>query len=130
MKTGLDSLFAPHSQALQLQAQRLELITANLANADTPGFKARDIDFRSVLRAAGGGPEGLAVSHAGHMSGAGAAEGTSGYRVATQATMDGNTVDTHVEKSQLAEASIRYESTLVVLGRRINGLRSALRLQS
>ncbi|MEE4360543.1 MAG: flagellar basal body rod protein FlgB [Pseudomonadales bacterium] len=127
MTQGLDQLFATHERALGVLDRRLSLLGSNLANVDTPGYKARDIDFREALAEASATTS-MARTHAGHM----ALGGTDGdasvqYRIPLQASLDGNTVDAHVEKSAFADATVRYESTLTFLSRRISGLKSVLR---
>lgn len=112
--------FGIQEQALQLQRRRLELIAANIANADTPGFQARDIDFRSVLqdaqKAAGG--DGATLSTAGLER--------PQYRVPLQPAVDGNTVDVQVEQGQFADAALRYQAGLSFIDGRIKSLMTAL----
>jgi len=111
-----DALFGIHGQALAIQSRRMELIASNLANADTPGFQARDVDFREVLAQAaqpGGGPSGVdnpALK----------------YRVAAQPSTDGNTVDVQTEQAQYAEAALRYQASLGFLDGRIKAMMAAL----
>lgn len=128
MAKGIESIFNPHSQALRLLEQRLNLIGGNLANASTPGYKARDLDFSAAMKQVQSGErldqaaaEGAALPRS--------AEGAdfAQYRNPLQPSLDGNTVDTQVEKSAFAEASVRYESTLSLLSRRISGLRAVLK---
>lgn len=124
-----DKLFGIHAQALNLRAQRTELLAANLANADTPGFKARDVDFRSVLGAQGAGT-GLARTHAAHVPRAGAGafdDVTLKYRIPQQPSLDGNTVDEQVEKSEFAANAVRYMASLQFLEKRVAGLIRTLR---
>ncbi len=127
---GPDPLFGIHAQALQLQRQRMELIAGNLANADTPGFKARDLDFRQVLAAAQSGGD-LQRTHAQHFStagGDGAPNPLSGpqYRVPLQPSADGNTVDVQIEQSQFADAALRYQASLGFVDSRMKSLMAAL----
>ncbi|MES0874120.1 flagellar basal body rod protein FlgB [Sinimarinibacterium thermocellulolyticum] len=107
-----DPVFGIHPAALQLQRRRLELIAANIANADTPGFKARDLDFREVLASA---------QTVGRVS-----TGEPGYRLAVQPSADGNTVDVQIEQAQFADAALRYQASLQFLDARIKGLLTAL----
>ncbi len=106
-----DPVFGVHPAAMQLQRRRMELIAANIANADTPGFQARDLDFRQVL--------------ASTQAGAGAAAADPAYRVAVQPSADGNTVDTQIEQAQFADAALRYQASLQFLDARIKGLLTA-----
>ena len=104
-----DPVFGVHPAAMQLQRRRMELIAANIANADTPGFQARDLDFRQVL--------------ASTQTGASAAEPA--YRVAVQPAADGNTVDVQIEQAQFADAALRYQASLNFMDARIKGLLTA-----
>lgn len=127
MTLGIDSALGLQERALQVLDRRMQLISGNLANADTPGFKARDLDFRSALADATQGDGGLLRTHGRHLDVAMDGGADVRYRTATQPSLDGNTVDTHREKTAFAEAAVRYESTLSFLGRRISGLRAVLR---
>jgi flagellar basal-body rod protein FlgB len=129
MTISIDSALGVHADALRLREQRTEILAANLANADTPGFKARDLDFGSVLAGQGGGVS-LDATDPGHIT-----PGDTGmpaavdllYRLPTQSSLDGNTVDPHLEKAAFAENAVRYQSTLMILGSRIRGLMTAIR---
>lgn len=127
MPFNFDRVFGVHAQALQLRAQRAEMLASNLANADTPGYKARDIDFSSALEQAKAGTE-LQATSPGHISrihSAGRAETL--YRVPGQPSLDGNTVDTQVEQSRFAENAMRYQATLRFLNGKIDGIQKALK---
>ena len=103
--------------------------TRRSANADTPGFKARDIDFRSVLAAADADQIALKTTQAGHIGSAGASPGGAEllYRVPVQPSLDGNTVNSQVEQAQFAENAVRYQSTLTFLGSKFQGLKLAIK---
>jgi flagellar basal-body rod protein FlgB len=136
MALNLDSYLGVHAQALSLEAQRTELLAANLANADTPNYKARDIDFKSALAAAGashgnssapassGATLAISTTNAAHLG----AQGTDGndgtdatlggnlkYRVPMAPSLDGNTVDTQLEQAAFAENAVRYQATLTFI---------------
>jgi len=109
-------------QALQLRSERQRLIASNIANADTPGYIARDMDFAKTLKAATGAlpaAGALATSHAGHL-GTGGAAGSGGAKVAgellyatpSQTNLDRNTVDMDRERASFADNAIKYEATL------------------
>jgi len=110
-----------HSQALMLRAERQRLIASNIANADTPGYQARDFDFAQALRQATGSPVGVGQGIAADvMSPAGAGGRTAPtlrYAAPSQTNLDNNSVDMNRERGAFAENAIRYESTL----RFING---------
>ncbi|HEX5353532.1 MAG TPA: flagellar basal body rod protein FlgB [Rhodanobacteraceae bacterium] len=124
-------LFGIHARALGVWQKRAEAIADNLANADTPDYKARDVDFRKVLAEAGGndGNLQLATPTAGQIG----ADGNSAsnaiplsWRVPLQPSMDGNTVDTQVEQSAYAANSVHYQASLTFISAQINMLRTAI----
>lgn len=123
-----------HEQALKLRAYRMELISSNLANADTPNYKAKDIDFNAMLKSysASGGTPGqngaLNTSHPRHLGGpqAGGDMADVQFRTSNQPSIDGNTVDTQIEKSALMENSVHYQATLAFINGRIDTLKKAL----
>jgi flagellar basal-body rod protein FlgB len=118
MSNSIDDMFRFHQTALNLRAARQELIASNIANADTPNYKARDIDFTSAMKSAlQGGGDALAVAKTapGHLAG-GAGESVMGapvmYRKPVQPSADGNTVDMDVERAQFADNALRYEASV------------------
>jgi flagellar basal-body rod protein FlgB len=129
MNFNLDQVFAPHLRALQVGNQRMELLAANIANAETPGFLARDVDFRAAMSEASADQftGQLHRTTAGHI----AASGNTGpaealYRTAVQPSLDGNTVDTERESAAVAETAVRYEAALMFFNSKIRGLRTAI----
>jgi flagellar basal-body rod protein FlgB len=133
MPINLNSYLGVHAEALRLQSRRTEVLATNLANADTPNFKARDLDFRAALAAAAapgasGAPLPLATTNAGHVGSN--ANGTSStelkYRVPLGPSLDGNTVDVQLEQAAFAENSVRYQTTLSILSQRFKGLLTAI----
>jgi flagellar basal-body rod protein FlgB len=132
VRASLDNLFGIHEQALLLRERRAELLAENLANADTPEYKARDVDFRSVLAATEGtAPDKAArVSHPRHIRvawGGGEDFNEVQFRVPTQPAIDGNTVDPDTERGAFLDNSLRYQASLQFIERRIRSLLSALR---
>ena len=132
MTVSLDKHLGVHAQALQLRSQRTEVLAANLANADTPNYRARDIDFKAALAAASSGAGSgvhLATTSARHI-GVGGANGTPGpelkYRTPLAPSLDGNTVDTQLEQAAFAENSVRYQATLTFLNSKFRGLMTAI----
>lgn len=107
----LDNELALHERALRLRSQRLELLSANIANADTPHFKARDIDFRAAMAQAGEGLQPAPVK----------------YRVPFNTAFDGNTVELSVEQAAFGRAAAEFQATLGFLESRFSGLRKALK---
>lgn len=129
MPLTINQVFAPHERVLTAASQRLELLAENVANADTPNFKARDIDFKSVLQEADqASTVTLAATSAGHIQGAGGASGRAEalYRWPDQPSLDGNTVDAQKESAAVAETATRYQASLTFLDQRIRGLRAAI----
>ena len=127
MPSSIDQLFGVHVQALQLRARRGELIASNLANADTPNYKARDLDFRHALDNAQSATA-MQATHASHITHANPGGHTSTlYRVPNQSSLDGNTVDTQLEKAKFSENAVRYPTTLRFLNGKISGLMKAIK---
>ena len=127
-----DPLYGLEASSLRVQSRRLDVLSSNIANADTPGFKAKDIDFRDVLNGAQT-PLQTAMpkrTHAGHVAQApGGRQIGESWRVPVQPSQDGNTVDTQIEQAQYAEAAMRYEATLRFIDGRIKALNLAIKGQ-
>jgi flagellar basal-body rod protein FlgB len=104
----------------------MELISANIANADTPLFRAKDLDFKKVL--ANANPSPMAATNARHFD-TGEAENTNAiiYRNPYNSSVDGNTVEINVEQAKYGEAATQYQATLQFLESRISGIRKSLR---
>ncbi len=124
-----------HAQALMLRAERQRLIASNIANADTPGYRARDMDFGKALQEATGAlpvPGAMATTNAGHMSApAGArSEGELLYATGPQDSLDRNTVDLDRERASFAENAVKYEATLRFINNHVRSLTDAMRSPS
>jgi len=118
-----------YTQALNLRVQRHQLLASNMANADTPHYKARDIDFNKAIQTAMAGRAGgvtMARTAAGHLPGGAATAGLVQYRRDVQSAVDGNTVDMDVERAEMAENAMQYEILTKMIGDRIQGMRSAI----
>jgi flagellar basal-body rod protein FlgB len=132
MSFDLDSYLGIHAQALTLRGQRMNVLAENLANADTPNYKARDVDFRSVLERAAGklstSAPPLARTNPAHLSGQGAAAGDARtlYRIPHAPALDGNTVESDVELAAIGENALQYQATLTFLGGKLATLKSAI----
>lgn len=136
MQFGLDKFFGINQQALTIHSRRSEVLAGNLANADTPGYKARDIDFKEALQAVKSDLDAgnLKTSNARHMTSSGSTAGRVDdvlgemkFRTPTQASMDGNTVDPLLEKAQFMENALLYQTNLQFLGGKIKHLKAALK---
>jgi flagellar basal-body rod protein FlgB len=128
MNTKLDNLFQFSQSALNLHAYRQKVIASNIANADTPGYRARDVDFVAALKNAQAA-QGKAQAPALAVPGADrdlplGAELL--YRSAVQRSADGNTVDIDVERAQFAENSVRYEAQILFVTSQIKSMLSAI----
>lgn len=131
MPLNLDAYLGVHADALKVRGQRTELLARNLANADTPGFKAQDIDFRAALAAAGGADKPVAMratdaQHIGTAGGAPDAPTSLKYRTPLAPSLDGNTVDVQMEQAAFAENAVRFQATLSFLSARFRGLMTAI----
>ncbi|MBC7414591.1 MAG: flagellar basal body rod protein FlgB [Herminiimonas sp.] len=134
----LDQAMQFNEAALSLRGQRQQVLASNIANADTPNYKARDIDFTKALqgamsRGSGATAAALATTAGAHLSASGASSpGSSGasgpllYRTPTQASIDGNTVEMDTERNQFTDNAIRYEASLTFLSGQIKGLLAAI----
>jgi flagellar basal-body rod protein FlgB len=141
MLNKLDAALSFHQNALRIRSQRQELIASNIANADTPNYKARDIDFKSAMAQALAGKEQSSPSHAdgldktssSHMSGissnnyAGPNEPL--FRPVIQGSIDGNSVDMDVERNQFVDNGIRYEASLNMINGQIKRMLAAIQGQ-
>lgn len=127
MSQSIDNLFGMHTGALALWQRRTEVLASNLANADTPGYLARDIDFRKALAASGAdGQLPLAAPTAGQIDPGAQAATTLAYRVPTQPSMDGNTVDAQQEQAAFAANGVHYQASLAFITAQIHMLRTAI----
>ncbi len=115
-----------HAQALQLREQRNGILASNIANAATPGFKARDIDFQSALTQAIDNSQ-VSATNSGHIPLGGNGGAQMLYRDPTMTSLDGNTVELAVEQMEFAENTYRYQSSLEFLNSKIRGLHQAMR---
>lgn len=112
----MDKIFGIYGDALALRARRLNILASNIANAATPNYKARDIDFDKAL---------VSMIDGGTLSDS--ADRHIGYRVPLQPAMDGNTVELSTEQTQFAENAVGYRTTLSFLDGRIGTLRRAMK---
>ena len=117
------------SQALTLRSERQRLLASNIANADTPGYVARDLDFASALREATGSASlGTAALRAGLPGHAGvAAEAHLRYAAPSQSNLDGNSVDMHRERASFADNSVKYEATLRFINSHVRSMLDAMK---
>ena len=132
MPISFERAFSIHDDALILRARRSSILASNIANADTPEYKARDIDFRAVLRSVDKPITGdklvMAATHRNHLTLKGSvADSTLQFRNPLHASLDGNTVDSHVEQAKFAENAIQYQTSYTFLNGKVRGIISALK---
>jgi flagellar basal-body rod protein FlgB len=122
----IDRAFSLNEKSLNVRAQRMELLSRNIANADTPHFKAQDIDFKSIMKSASEGA--VVTTNANHLTEAPdqTSDGVK-YRIPYNVSFDGNTVELPVEQAKFGQYAADYQTTLSILENRISGIRKALR---
>jgi flagellar basal-body rod protein FlgB len=132
MTSRIDSAFQFNQTTLGLRSARQELLASNIANADTPNYKAKDIDFASALQGAMSGSTAklpLTTTSTNHFSG-GTGESVMGspvmYRTVLQPSADGNTVDMDVERAQFADNALRYEASVTFVSGQVKDVLAAL----
>ena len=132
MTSKIDSALQFNQTALGLRAARQELLASNIANADTPNYKARDIDFASALQGALSGSTAklpLTATAPTHLAGATGASVMGApvlYRNVLQPSADGNTVDMDVERAQFADNALRYEASVKFVSDQVKDVLTAL----
>lgn len=130
MAINFDSVFGIHEKALEVRSRRSEVIANNIANADTPGFQAKDVDFKSILEGATTEQLPMTASNSSHVqSDAVPIEGMGGlmYRISKQPSLDGNTVDSQVENAEYAKNALQFQATTTFLNNKIRGIIAAIK---
>lgn len=129
MGLNFNSAFGIHEQALKLRSQRSEVLANNIANADTPGYKAKDIDFKSVLQSAQDNVSAMQTTNAHHFSEgldeSGQAEML--FKNPQQPSVDGNTVEVHEEKAEFLKNALQFQASFRFLNQKMMGIKAALR---
>ncbi|MFT6916774.1 MAG: flagellar basal-body rod protein FlgB [Motiliproteus sp.] len=132
MAISFESALGIHPQALLLRTERAEILAGNIVNADTPNYKARDIDFQAILNGAlkqQGAPLGMSATQSGHQGGVlnpdFAAEML--YRTPLQPSLDGNTVDVQQEQAEYAKNALAFQASYTFLNKKMTGLMSAIK---
>jgi len=133
MSSGIDQLLSFHQQALRVRDQRQQVLASNIANADTPNYKARDMDFKAALQgalsgSAAAGGVALATSSPAHLAGKAGLSGNAGllYRTPAQGSVDGNTVDVDAERAAFAENAMQYEFNLTRITSQIKSMLTSI----
>ncbi len=131
MALPLDNYLGIHPQALELSARRSEVLAANLANADTPNYKAQDLDFKAALAASGTTSSSLPMTatHTGHIplnQPGDALTAQLKYRIPNASSLDGNTVDAQMEQANFAQNAVRYHASLTFINTKFRNLLTAI----
>ncbi|WP_341938708.1 flagellar basal body rod protein FlgB [Marinimicrobium sp. C2-29] len=134
MAISFDSALGNHEAAFKLRAQRAELLAENMANVDTPNYKAKDLNFRQALaRETGEGSQfGMATTHQGHLAtdhGSETGHPDVQYRVPNQPSIDGNTVEEQIEHAEYMKNALDFQASFTFLNSKFKGLNTALRGQ-
>ena len=133
MPLNLDTYLGVQQDALKVQSKRMEVLAKNLANVDTPNYKAQDIDFKTALAQAGSPGSSLSltttsVNQIGNNATTGDVENSAAlkYRVPLAPSLDGNTVDAQLEQAAFADNTVRYQATLTFLSGSLKDLVTAI----
>ncbi|APX74110.1 flagellar basal body rod protein FlgB [Achromobacter insolitus] len=133
MLDRLNEDFRFFQQSLGLRAQRQEVLSSNIANADTPNYKARDFDFKTAMATAMEGSKrlpdtSLTLTSTRHIPAKAVSQGPTEllYRLPYQPSLDGNTVDMDIERVQFADNTLHYQSTMQMLSGRIRTMMAAI----
>ncbi len=124
-----DKIFGIHLNAVQVRGERAQILAQNMANADTPGYQARDVKFQDMLKQQGSMDLRITTTRSSHLGKAAAAIARSDvkYRQPLQASLDGNTVDMQTERAEFMRNALMYQTSLQFLNGRIKGLMTAIR---
>ena len=129
MAISLDKPLGIHQHALEGRVKRAEVLANNLANADTPGYKARDVDFQAMMQKAQDSMSGFGMTrtHESHMDTSSmGADSELLYRVPHQPSVDGNTVDAQQEQTRFMRNAMDYQASFQFLDGKVSGIKKAL----
>lgn len=131
MPINFESALGVHSNALALRSHRAEILASNIVNADTPGYQARDLDFRKILDLETGNGQTLAKTNSKHFQTQGDLGAGNGnelmYRNPLQPSIDGNTVDLQIEQAEYAKNALRFQASFTFLNSKVRGVIGALK---
>lgn len=128
MSISFSNALGVHERALNVRSQRAEVLAGNLANADTPGYKARDFDFKAALNEASRNQMSLQTTQGAHLPGNGGAPAQELlYRTPTQPSLDGNTVDSQVELTAYMRNAMDFQASFQFLNSKFQGLSAAIK---
>lgn len=128
MAISFEKAFGIHPHSLRVRAENAEVIASNIANADTPGYKAKGMDFQAAMaQAASKQKAAMSRTHEKHFDIKSEVNNGTDYRVPNQPdTGDGNTVDVQMERNLYLENSMHYQASLQFMNSKIRGLKKAL----
>jgi len=132
MSISIDKAFSLHDDALVLRSHRTSIIASNIANADTPNYKAKDMDFGLMMKKAQTHNQQFTMTstsknHLSNLKPLSSQEFL--YRNNLNPSLDGNTVDMHVEQANFSENAVKYQASFTFLNAKINSLMLAIRGQ-
>lgn len=131
MSISFNNALGVHERALNVRSQRAEVLATNLANSDTPGYKARDFDFKAALAQAGGNQMAMQTTQGNHLQANGQAPGQGPqellYRTPMQPSLDGNTVDSQMELSAYMRNAMDFQASFQFLNSKFQGLTKAIK---
>jgi flagellar basal-body rod protein FlgB len=130
MSISFEAALGIHEKALRFRGERASVLADNLANADTPGYKAKDLDFKTALQSASKTYDRFSMqkTHVGHQYAVGfSEEGDEFYRVPQQSSLDGNTVEDQIEHAEYMKNTLAFQASFQFLNSKFNGLRTAIR---
>lgn len=127
MGISFEQISGVYEKAVTTRLRRSEVLANNIANSETPGFKARDMDFRAVMQGASKDTLPMAQSHGQHLNTTTGANGELLYRTPLQPSIDGNTVDTQKEIVEFSRNALEYQASFQFLNSRFKGIKSALK---
>jgi flagellar basal-body rod protein FlgB len=132
MPINFERVFSIHDDAMIMRGKRASILASNIANADTPNFKARDIDFQSMLKQANNQQTNslnMVSTNRGHinLNTGGHSSASLKYRNPLHASLDGNTVDSHVEQSKFSENALQYQTSFTFLNGSVKSIIKALK---
>lgn len=128
MAFDLDNYFGVHAKALLLREQRTSQLANNLANVNTPGYKAKDIDFNAALsQAMSTSSQQMVIDKPNHIHGQSAFDSQLKFRTPNHVSLDGNTVDKELETTEFARNAISYQASLTFLDGKIKSMMTALK---
>lgn len=132
MPMNFERAFSIHDDAMIMRGKRASVLASNIANADTPNYKARDIDFQSMLKQANNQQTDsltMASTHRKHINLNSASHSSTSlkYRNPLHASLDGNTVDSHVEQSKFSQNALQYQTSFTFLNGSVKGIIKALK---